>query len=59
MSMVLGSAVTLSWCFEDERIDNTDALLDHVGLEPGQFEAAGAGTGAGTWAGTGTEAGAA
>ena len=30
MSLVLDSSVTLSWCFEDERTDATDALLHQV-----------------------------
>ena len=30
MSFVLDSSVTLSWCFEDERTDATDALLSQV-----------------------------
>ena len=30
MSFVLDSSVTLSWCFEDERTDATDALLNQV-----------------------------
>ena len=30
MSLVLDSSVTLSWCFEDERTDATDALLTQV-----------------------------
>ena len=30
MSLVLDSSVTLSWCFEDERTDATDALLKQV-----------------------------
>ena len=30
MSFVLDSTVTLSWCFEDERTDATDALLTQV-----------------------------
>ena len=30
MSFVLDSSVTLAWCFEDERTDATDALLERV-----------------------------
>ena len=30
MSLVLDRSVTLSWCFEDERTDATDALLNQV-----------------------------
>ena len=30
MSLVLDSSVTLAWCFEDERTDATDALLERV-----------------------------
>ena len=30
MSLVLDSSVTLAWCFDDERTDATDALLEQV-----------------------------
>ena len=30
MSLVLDSSVTLAWCFDDERSDATDALLERV-----------------------------
>ncbi len=30
MSFVLDSSVTLAWCFDDERSDATDALLEQV-----------------------------
>ena len=30
MSFVLDSSVTLAWCFDDERTDATDALLEQV-----------------------------
>ena len=30
MSFVLDSSVTLTWCFDDERTDATDALLEQV-----------------------------
>lgn len=30
MTFVLDSSVTLSWCFEDERTDATDALLRQI-----------------------------
>ena len=30
MSFVLDRSVTLSWCFEDERLEATDALLKQV-----------------------------
>ena len=30
MSLVLDSSVTLAWCFDDERTDATDALLERV-----------------------------
>lgn len=30
MSFVLDSSVTLAWCFDDERTDATDALLERV-----------------------------
>lgn len=30
MSFVLDSSVSLAWCFEDERTDATDALLERV-----------------------------
>jgi predicted nucleic acid-binding protein len=30
MTFVLDSSVTLAWCFEDERTDETDALLRRV-----------------------------
>ena len=30
MSFVLDSSVTLTWCFDDERTDATDALLERV-----------------------------
>ncbi len=30
MSLVLDSSVTLAWCFDDERTDATDAVLERV-----------------------------
>ena len=30
MSFVLDSSVSLTWCFDDERTDATDALLERV-----------------------------
>ena len=30
MTFVLDSSVALSWCFDDERTDATDALLERV-----------------------------
>ena len=30
MTLVLDSSVTLAWCFDDERTDATDALLEQV-----------------------------
>jgi predicted nucleic acid-binding protein len=30
VSLVLDSSVTLAWCFDDERTDATDALLEQV-----------------------------
>ena len=34
MEWVLDTSVTLTWCFEDERTDATEALLDRLATSP-------------------------